>query len=194
MLSDQATGEVRGAAMARAPKPMTADNSCPFVVAAASYALWQFEKDRCGFAFDAAKKDGIIYAVAVGFDPMPGATPVRVMAELPAPAESAAGVSAPSAQATEGQLAGNRNDIDLVVWAAMQITLADEHSARAVSVALERYGYRAQRRGPVVLTDCPILLAVGVAERTVGLQRVRQAELAPSPGPEATHELGQAAC
>jgi hypothetical protein len=63
-----------GAAMARAPKPMTADNSCPFVVAAAAHALWQFEKDQCGFAFDAAKKDGIIYAEAVGFDPMPSET------------------------------------------------------------------------------------------------------------------------
>jgi hypothetical protein len=60
----------------------------------------------------------------------------------------------------------------------MQITLADEHSARAVSVALERYGYSTQRRGPVVFTDCPILLATAVAERTVGLQRIRQADLA----------------
>lgn len=63
-----------GPAVARGPKPMTEDNSCPFVVAAAAHALWQFEKDECGFAFDSAKKDGTIYAEAVGFDRMPAET------------------------------------------------------------------------------------------------------------------------
>ena len=61
----------------------------------------------------------------------------------------------------------------------MRITLADEHSARAVVIALERYGYEAQRSGRTVLTDCPALLAVAVAERTVGLRRVAKAELGP---------------
>lgn len=63
-----------GAAAARTPKSLAADNSCPFVITAAAHALWQFEKDQCGFAFDAARKDGIIYAEAVGFDPMPSDT------------------------------------------------------------------------------------------------------------------------
>jgi len=63
-----------GATVARTPKPTTADTYCPFVVEAAAHALWQFEKDECGFAFDGARKDGITYAEAVGFDPMPSET------------------------------------------------------------------------------------------------------------------------
>jgi hypothetical protein len=63
-----------GAAIARAPKPMTAEAYCPFVIEAAAHALWHFEKDECGFALDAARKDGITYAEAVGFDPMPSET------------------------------------------------------------------------------------------------------------------------
>ncbi len=63
-----------GAATARTPKPITVESYCPLVIEAATHALWQFEKDECGFAFDAARKDGITYAEAVGFDPMPSET------------------------------------------------------------------------------------------------------------------------
>jgi hypothetical protein len=47
---------------------------CPLVVATATHALKQFDEDQCGFAFDGARRDGIIYAEAVGFDPMPSET------------------------------------------------------------------------------------------------------------------------
>jgi len=60
----------------------------------------------------------------------------------------------------------------------MRITLANEHSARAVGIALERYGYAAQRSGSVLLTYCPALLAVALAERTVGVHRIVNVELA----------------
>ena len=63
-----------GAAIGRTHQPATAKEFCPFVVEAAAHALWQFEKDECGFAFDAARKDGVTYAEAVGFDPMPSET------------------------------------------------------------------------------------------------------------------------
>ena len=53
---------------------MTVETYCPLVVEAAAHALWQFEKDECGFAFEAARKDGTTYAEAVGFDPMPSET------------------------------------------------------------------------------------------------------------------------
>jgi hypothetical protein len=74
----------------------------------------------------------------------------------------------------------------------MQIRLSDEHSAQAVVVALEGYGYRARRLGATVLTDCPILLAVAVAERTVGLSRVAKAELESATIPEHTRNPGPA--
>ena len=51
-----------GATVAGTQKPMTADTYCPFVVEAAAHALWQFEKDECGFAFDEARKGSALSA------------------------------------------------------------------------------------------------------------------------------------
>ena len=59
----------------------------------------------------------------------------------------------------------------------MRITFSNEHSAQAAAKVLERYGYRAERAGNELVSDCPTLLAVPAIERTVGLGRVEDLEL-----------------
>ena len=68
----------------------------------------------------------------------------------------------------------------------MRITFANEHSAHAAAKVLERYGYRAERTGNSVVTDCPTLLAIPAIERAVGLGRVEDLDLGGSL-PETPH-------
>jgi hypothetical protein len=59
----------------------------------------------------------------------------------------------------------------------VRISFKNEELACAAANVLERYGYRAGRIGNVVVSNCPILLAIPAIERSVGVHRVDDLEL-----------------
>jgi hypothetical protein len=63
----------------------------------------------------------------------------------------------------------------------MRIKFSNEHTAQAAAHVFERYGYRAFRSGPVLVTDCPTLLAVPVVHRSVGFERIQELDVASGP-------------
>jgi hypothetical protein len=65
----------------------------------------------------------------------------------------------------------------------MRMTFSSEKVAQAAAAILERYGYTAESVGPVVMTDCPILLAVPVVGRAIGLHQVENVHLSDAPMP-----------
>jgi hypothetical protein len=64
---------------------------------------------------------------------------------------------------------------------AMRIKFANERTAQAAANVFERYGYKAFRSGPVLVTDCPTLLAVPVVHRAVGFDRIQEVDIASGP-------------
>lgn len=65
----------------------------------------------------------------------------------------------------------------------MRIKFSNEHTAQAAANVFERYGYKAFRSGPVLVTNCPTLLAVPVVHRSVGLDRVQELDIVAGPPP-----------